>query len=378
MPFEDWSAMSQKREFVRLALADGANVSQLCRRFGIGRTSAYKLLQRYREQGEAGLAERTRRPRSSPGRTPAALESVALDLRAEHPAWGGRKIARVLSRRGVGELSPSTVTGILRRNGIELGALGGGAKPFIRFEHATPNALWQMDFKGHVAMRSGSRVHPLTVLDDHSRFSLVLAACANETTPTVKAHLVSAFARYGLPWRIATDNGAPWGDGAGEGFTPLVVWLLEADVAVSHSAPYHPQTLGKDERFHRSLKAEVLSAPFADLTHAQEAFDRWRDLYNTERPHDALAGGVPIERFAPSPRDYSDAVMPFEYASDDTLRRVQQKGELSFKGRLVKVSKAFAGKIVALRPTRTDGIIDIFFRHQKIRTIDLHITSVYP
>lgn len=377
MPFEDQSAMSQKREFVGLALAEGANVSQLCRRFGIGRTSGYKLLHRYRTEGEAGLAEHSRRPRTSPARTPAELEAAVLEVRGEHPAWGGRKIAQVLSRRGQGELAPSTVTSILRRNGIELGGLGGGAKPFIRFEHAAPNELWQMDFKGHVALRSG-RVHPLTVLDDHSRYSLVLAACADETTHTVKAQLISAFGRYGLPWRIATDNGAPWGDGAGEGFTPLVVWLIETGVAVSHSRPYHPQTLGKDERFHRSMKAEVLSTPFVDLAQAQQAFDRWRELYNTERPHDALAGGVPIERFTPSSRDYSDIVTPFEYASDDIIRRVHQKGRLSFKGRILKVSKAFTGKAVALRPTGTEGLFDIFFRHQKIRTVDLHTAGVYP
>lgn len=378
MPFEDWSAMSQKHEFVRLALAEGANVSQLCRRFGIGRTSGYKLLHRYQLEGPGGLAERSRRPRASPGRTPAELEAAALAVRAAHPAWGGRKIARVLSRSGRGDLAPSTVTAILRRNGIELGALGGGAKPFIRFEHAAPNDLWQMDFKGHVALRSG-RVHPLTVLDDHSRYSLVLAACADQTTNTVKAHLVGAFGRYGLPWRIATDNGAPWGDGAtAGGYTPLVVWLLETGIAVSHSRPYHPQTLGKDERFHRSMKAEVLSTPLIDLAQAQQVFDRWRDLYNTERPHDALAGGVPSERFIPSPRDYSDIVTPFEYAGDDTIRRVQHSGILSFKGRALRIAKAFAGKTVALRPTSTDGVFDVFFRHHKVRTIDLNNTAVYP
>jgi transposase InsO family protein len=377
MPFEDWSAMSQKREFVGLALAEGANMSALCRRFGIGRTSGYKLLQRYRVEGEAGLAERSRRPAASPLRTAPELEAAVLAVRAEHPAWGGRKIAGVLARRGRGELAPSTVTAILRRNGIELGAEGGGARPFIRFEHAAPNDLWQMDFKGHVGLRSG-RVHPLTVLDDHSRYSLVLAACADQTTSTVKAHLVTAFGRYGLPWRIATDNGAPWGDGAtAEGYTPLVVWLLEAGVAVSHSRPYHPQTLGKDERFHRSMKAEILSTPLIDLAQAQQAFDRWRRLYNTERPHDGLAGGVPIERFTPSPRDYSDIVTPFEYASDDTIRRVHG-GVLNFRGRRLRVPKAFAGKTVALRPTRIDGVFELFFRHHKIRTIDLHSTQVYP
>src|SRR5699024_3964561 len=123
-----------------------------------------------------------------------------------------------------------------------------------------PNALWQMDFKGHFALQSGGRCHPLTVLDDHSRFNVVLAACANERTETVKAHLTTAFRRYGLPARMSMDNGAPWGQDFEHTLTPLVVWLLRLGVAVSHSRPYHPQTQGKDERFHKTLKAELLSA----------------------------------------------------------------------------------------------------------------------
>ncbi|WP_192365032.1 integrase core domain-containing protein, partial [Mesorhizobium mediterraneum] len=187
-------------------------------------------------------------------------------------------------------------------------ALGGGAQPFIRFEHEAPNDLWQMDFKGHVALHGG-RLHPLTVLDDHSRFSIALSACADQTTATVKARLIAAFRRYGLPWRIATDNGPPWGDGGRNNFTLLTVWLIEAGVAVSHSRPCHPQTLGKDERFHRSLKAEALQGPpFADLAKAQDAFDRWRHVYNTVRPHDALGGAVPLDRYRVSQRQYREIV----------------------------------------------------------------------
>lgn len=188
--------MSQKEEFVRLALAPGANVSSLCRRFGIGRTCGHKLIARFRANGESGLVECSRRPKLSPRRSLPALEAAVLSLRQECPAWGGRKIAGVLKREGGGTIAPSTVTGILRRNGVELGAQGGGTQPFIRFEHEAPNDLWQMDFKGHVALRQG-RLHPLTVLDDHSRFSLVLEACPDQTTETVKTRLIAAFQRYG-------------------------------------------------------------------------------------------------------------------------------------------------------------------------------------
>jgi transposase InsO family protein len=371
MAFRDKSAMRQKLEFIKLATKEGANVSALCRRFEIGRTCGHKLIRRYRDEGKAGLAERSRRPHSSPARSADAVEAAALLLRAENPTWGGRKIAWVLERDGIGQPAPSTVTGMLRRNGVELGAHGGGARPFIRFEHEAPNDLWQMDFKGHVALRAG-RLHPLTVLDDHSRFSVVLAACADERTETVRTRLTTAFRRYGLPFRIATDNGPPWGDGGRNDFTLLGVWLIEIGIAVSHSRPCHPQTLGKDERFHRTLKTDKLQGPpFDSLEAAQHAFDSWRHVYNAVRPHDSLDGAVPLDRYRPSPREFKDLVEPFEYAPGDHLRKIQQKGMTSLFGRPVKICKAFAGKLVAFRPTEKDGVFDAFFRHQKIETLDL-------
>ena len=372
MPFKERSAMSQKLEFVTLASREGADKSALCARFGIGRTCGYKLIGRFREEGPTGLAERSRRPRQCPAKCSSGTEAAVLKLRALHPAWGGRKIAKVLERRGCEAPAPSTVTGILRRNGVALGSHGGGAQPFRRFEHASPNDLWQMDFKGHVAMRAG-RLHPLTVLDDHSRFSIVLGACADERTETVKTHLIRAFRRYGLPGRMAVDNGAPWGDSGLNPFTVLTVWLIEAGIAIGHSRPYHPQTLGKDERFHRSLKAEALSGPpFETLVKAQAQLDRWRDVYNGERPHEALGMATPLERYRASQRSYAETVRPFDYAPGDIVRRVQQEGEVSLLGHSVRVAKAFRAKRIAFRPTQADGIYEAFFHHQKIQTIDLN------
>jgi len=371
VPFTGVSAMDRKREFVRLALVEGANRRELCRRFGVSTTLGYRLLARYRAEGEAGLAEHSRRPGSSPGRMPAEVEAAVLAVRAGHPAWGGRKIAAVLRRQGLAAPSPSTVTDILRRHGVELGAFGGGETAFIRFEHEAPNDLWQMDFKGHVPLRSG-RLHPLTVLDDHSRFCLVLAACADQRTQTVKTCLTEAFRRYGLPWRMTMDNGAPWGSSPGDPYTPLGLWLMEQDVRIGHSRPYHPQTQGKDERFHRTLKAEALAGPpFEDLVQAARNFERWRDVYNTERPHEAIGLITPIERYAASPRPYRETVESFAYGPDDQLRRVPPHGRISFKNRLWRVPKAFNGKLVALRPTPQDGVYDIVFRTSHLKTIDL-------
>ncbi|WFU80060.1 IS481 family transposase [Bradyrhizobium sp. CIAT3101] len=372
MPFHEVSRMDARSEFVVLASDEGANVRQLCRRFGISPTTGYKWLERWRAAGMSGLQEQSRRPQTSPARSAAAIEEAVLALRAEHPAWGGRKIARRLKDLGQEAVpSPSTVTAILKRHGVELGKFGGGSPTFTRFERSRSNELWQMDFKGHVAMHTG-RLHPLTVLDDHSRFSVTLAACADQQTETVRQHLIAAFRRYGLPERMITDNGSPWGDGPGSPFTPLGVWLIEHGVKISHSRPYHPQTMGKDERFHRSLKAEVLSAPaFADIAAAQRAFERWRTVYNTQRPHEALQLAVPASRYQPSPRDYVETIAPFEYAPNDAVRRVQQSGHVSFRGRNLKVPKAFRGKDIAFRPTMEDGVFDVLFRTQTIATADI-------
>jgi transposase InsO family protein len=336
-------------------------------------------LERWRTAGLMGLEEQSRRPQNSPARSAAVTEQAVLSVRAEHPAWGGRKIARRLKDLGQqGVPAPSTVTAILKRHGVELGAHGGGQSAFIRFERARPNELWQMDFKGHVALHAG-RLHPLTVLDDHSRFSVVLAACADERTETVQQQLIIAFRRYGLPERMITDNGSPWGEGPGGSFTPLGVWLIEHGIQISHSRPYHPQTMGKDERFHRSLKAEVLSGPpFANLAAAERALERWRNVYNTQRPHEAIELAVPASRYQPSPRDYVETIAPFEYASADIVRRVQQGGHISLFGRTIKVPKAFRGKAIAFRPTTQDGVFDIVFRTQMIATIDIRPLDARP
>jgi hypothetical protein len=187
---------------------------------------------------------------------------------------------------------------------------------------------------------------------------------------------MAAFRRYGLPQRMAFDNGPPWGDGGRSNFTRLTVWLIEHGIAVSHSRPCHPQTLGKEKRFHRSLKAEAMAGPaFDNLESAQKAFDAWRQIYNAERPHDGLEGGVPLDRYRPSMRSFSQAVEPFEYPSGDLVRRVQKEGRVALAGRIIRLSKAFGAKTIAFRPTNKDGLFEAFFRHQKIETVDLNRTT---
>ena len=351
----------------------GSNRRELCRRFGISPSVGYKWLGRYRVEGAAGLSDRSRRPTRSPNQTSKDLEAQVLAVRAEHPKWGGRKIRRVLQDDGVAEApSASTITDILRRHGRLDGPGAGEVRHWTRFEHAEPNDLWQMDFKGHFAMREG-RCHPLTVLDDHSRYSLTIGACDNERTATVQAHLTRLFERHGLPRRILTDNGSPWGTaGSSERHTVLTVWLMDLGMEVTHGRPYHPQTQGKDERFHRTLKGEVLDGRiFETLAEAQKAFDAWRHVYNTRRPHEALGLQTPAARYRPSPRSMPGRIVPPEYEPQAHVRKVRGNGAVSFKGRNLGTCKAFAGRYVALRATETDGVFDLCYRHHQLAQIDL-------
>lgn len=365
-----------RREFVEQASVEGANISELCRRFGVSRKAGYKWWARYREQGVAGLSDESRRPSSSPGRTSAEMEERVVELRRAHPAWGGRKLRRRLLDQGVaGVPAASTITEILRRREL-LGGVGSSAPATGRFERERPNELWQMDFKGHFELGGGGRCHPLTVLDDHSRYALVLEACGNEQGETVRERLTSAFRRYGLPEKMLMDNGSPWGNTVESPWTPLTVWLLKLGVSVGHGRPYHPQTQGKEERFHRTLRAEVLQGRvFADLGESQRKFDAWREVYNFERPHEALELGVPGSRYRPIARSYPERLAEVEQSPGDALRKVQRGGAISFRGGTWFVSKAFAGERVGVRPTTVDGVWEVWFGRQSLGLMDVRMKA---
>jgi transposase InsO family protein len=370
MPWREVSIMDQRREFVRLAMQEGTNRRELCRRFGIHPDTGYKWLGRWTADEE--LADRSRRPHSSPTQTDRTTEERILTVRDAHPAWGARKIARCLKREGVKAPACSTVHEILRRHD-RIVPPPGGAAASQRFEMPAPNLLWQMDFKGWMPLGNGGRCHPLTVLDDHSRYDLCLEACANEQGGTVQDRLQLTFRRYGLPEAFFVDNGTPWGDSSGQRWTRLGVWLLKLGIAVLHSRPYHPQSRGKNERFHRTLQAEVFALKrFRDLGEVQRAFDAWRTTYNLERPHEALDQDVPASRYRPSTRSMPDRLPQIEYDDNEIVRRVgTTKAYISFKGRPWKLPQAFYGERVAIRPLSADGQYGIFFGSHHIANIDL-------
>jgi transposase InsO family protein len=367
MPWSQYTVMDQREELVRFAKLPGANISELCRRFGISRKTAYKWLDR------DSFEDRSRRPLNSPQCTDAKLQEQVLQVRDKHPAWGARKIAHVLLRDKQITLAPSTVNSVLRRHGRISDHASAAATPWKRFEHDESNALWQMDFKGHFATAT-ERCHPLTVLDDHSRFNIVLQALGNERRESVQPALQAAFERYGLPQRINTDNGVPWGTPAEPGgLTGLAAWLIRLGVQLSYSRPMHPQTNGKDERFHRTMKAEVLSTrEFRDIDEAQRHLAHWRHVYNFERPHEALGMQTPSSRYEPSRRAMPKELPPIEYAEGDLVRKVQKNGWIFLHGHEIRLSKALIGHPVACRPLDDrDGDFAVFFCHHKVAEISL-------
>jgi len=360
--------MSLREEFVTAAAEESANVSALCRAYSISRKTGYKWLQRYRKYGAAGLRDQSRRPCHSPTQTAGAVADVIVALRDANPAWGARKLKRRLEDMGKTDLpAVSTITEILRRRGKLDPAESRKHQPYQRFEREAPNELLQMDFKGDFALTAGGRCYPLTVLDDHSRFLLGLYTCSNMRFKTVQQALTQIFERYGLPDGMLMDNGEPWKGGPRAPYSQTTVWLMRLGMYVSHGRYYHPQTQGKDERLHRTLGAELLHGrSFADLSECQTLCDAWRDKYNHERPHEALGLDTPAKHYQPSLRPFPEVLPEISYPSTAQVRKVDSSGKFSFRNQSFKLSTAFVGQRIELRPTADPDRFHIHFMTRKI------------
>lgn len=372
MPWNEVTKMSLKLEFVRFAKENCEPFNTLCKRFKISRKTGYKLLQRYHLEGEAGLKERSRKPLSSPDKCPATIEQKIVKLRKKKPSWGGRKIKAYLFAQGEKNIpATSTITDILHRNSLII-KKDIPEKLCERFEHAQPNDLWQVDFKGHFAMHR-SRCYPLTVLDDHSRYCIGIKACLGENSKIVTKHFEGIFEEHGLPYRMNFDNGSPWANVTTKyyRFTEFTLWLIRLGIEVSFSRIRRPQTNGKLERFHRTLKSELLQYKyFRDIKDAQKHFDSWRTEYNFDRPHEGINLNVPFSRYKFSERKYEMKLPEIEYRDGDIIRNVDEGGRISYMNKKIMIGRAFRYLPVALR-TNNEVEYSIHFCHLKLFTIDL-------
>jgi transposase InsO family protein len=372
MSWQEKDKVMLRKEFVLQGIQEGANISELYRRYNISRKTGYKWIKRYKEG--RGLEDQSQKPHHIPKKTESKMVEGILGVRQDHPCWGARKIKAVLSRRGEEEVpAKSTIHKILKSHG-SIHPDQAINHHYTRFEHEAPNHLWQMDFKGHFSYEKG-RCHPLTVLDDHSRFSLVLKACEDEKGSTVKEALIEAFQTYGLPQRINVDNGNPWGSLFEYArYTTLSVWMIRLGIQVSYSRPYHPQTNGKDERFHRTLKEELLkNRYFKNQEEIQRALDEWRRIYNCERPHEGIGMKVPAERYQVSYRGYPKVLPEVSYSGDYKVRKGDQRGRISFEGRQIFVGMPFVGEMIGVREKGHSSFIECYYAHQKLGEIDLSL-----
>lgn len=375
MPWKELTIMSQRALFTQKLGEPGVNMSLLCREFGISRVTGYKWKGRAESASQPHYKDISRAPHRSPTKTPEPIEHLVLSIRDTHTTWGGKKIRRHLENQGYTEMpSSKTINRILKRYGRITEEESLKHTAWKRFEHEHPNDLWQMDFKGEFKLTNGEWCYPLTVIDDHSRFLLLLEACSNQRGETVQAALTKLFKLYGLPKRMTMDNGPPWGYSGSQQHTWLCAWLMRLGIQVSHSRPGHPQTQGKLERLHRTLKAELLSRySFDDMNEAQAGFNYWKGIYNEVRPHDALNLDLPVSRYLASTNEFPEPIPDIQYEKNSLIRKVQKDGMISYQGKQYLIGTPFYSYPVKLEVNEEEEqLMNIYFCKQKILILDLN------
>jgi transposase InsO family protein len=362
-----WKTMEvheQRVRFVVAATQKAQPFSALCAEYEISRPTGYLWLERYRELGVHGVAEHSRKPHRSPRRTDAALEQQVVLMRRRYPDWGARKLQVLLSREGVA-LPRNTIHRILMRHDL-VHEENRRTPALQRFEREKPNELWQMDFKGPRGWPQP--MGPLSVLDDHSRYLIALAANGSTQAEPVREQLEEAFQRCGVPEGMLMDHGTPWWSmNAPSGRTKLSLWLMRQGIRLQWSGFGHPQTQGKVERFHGSLQ-RALERRGLPPQKTQDWLDDYRWEHNHVRPHEALGMQTPAMRWHPSPRRYDPHPARWEYPKGAWVRKVDSEGKLKIKGQQWNISKSLSGEWVQIVPVEQRLLV--FYCQTLVRELD--------
>ena len=363
MPWRFKTVEDVRKEFA-LAAQNCSNFSALCREYGITRKTGYKWVDRFL-CGET-LADRSRRPLASPTRTDSEIEEKILELRKDNCNWGAKTIHKVLQNQGViGLPCVKTVNNILNRYGQILPEESQKRIAYQQFEKSRCNEMWQTDFKGEFKTADGKYCYPLDILDDHSRFAIRIDA-SDSTINVVKRNFESAFLEYGVPDSILSDNGAQFA-GFKQGYTQFEKWLMCLDVLPIHGRIKHPQTQGKIERFHRSMKEELLNHKnFENADAANAALQEWRYKYNYIRPHEALGMKCPGEVYTPSSRAYREEISRWEYGGQYHVLKVNSWGYVRFHRFQVYLSETMIDEYVEFRPSPDGESFYACFRNFRI------------
>ena len=367
------NATEQRRNFVRDYESGQWSMSELCERYGITRPAGYKWVERIRAEGEAGLVERSRAPNGCPHRTPVAMEQRILALRTRY-GWGAKKLLQVLEKQRPDVAWParSTVNAILERNGKlrkNRRRRKWGHPGAVRLETTGPNQVWPADFKGQFKTRDGCYCYPLTVTDHYSRKLLVCRGLPSVRTEGAKPVFRRLFREAGLPEAIRTDNGAPFASTGIHGLCELNVWWMQLGIVHQRIRPSNPQENGQHERMHKDLKREATRPPASNLRGQQRKFDRFRRVYNEERPHDGIDGDFPCERWQPSPRPYPEQIQLPEYPAHLEVRRVSAAGTFRLRAKQPFLSNALADQYIGLEEVG-DGLWNIVYYRTLLGRID--------
>ena len=364
MPWETKTVMEQREQFVNEVMARKSTVTALCLKYGISRKTGYKWLKRAAEG--LPLCDQSRRPNRQPSKTAEEIEAKIVEIRLSCRAWGGRKIRSVLEADGVEGLpSDKTCSNIIKRNGLVDPEESAKHTACQRFEKEYCNEMWQTDFKGDFLLGNGVRCYPLTVLDDHARYSLRIEP--KDSATDVKSSFIAVFREYGLPNSVLSDNGSQFA-GAHRGLSTFERFLMDLDILPIHGRPFHPQTQGKIERFHRTFKQEALQTIPSNMTEAAVRFENWRRLYNEIRPHHALGMKTPASVYLPSTREYYEP-KPYVYDEGAKLFKVNNWGYLRFGSLRLFLSESMADTRVEVRFAE-DEKIWIIYRNYIIATVD--------
>lgn len=365
MPWKETTPKMDRARFLALHTEGLYSMTELCARFGISRKTGYKWLARFETHSWEGLADQSRRPHASPRHTTPAVEAALVQLRQRRPHWGPKKLVAYLARTqpDLALPAPSTVGAILKRHGLVVD------RPHRRkpthpgrsyVAAAEPNAVWQADFKGEFRLGNGQYCYPLTVSDAYSRFLLACVSRTSTATEGAQPVFQRLFAEYGLPQAIRTDNGAPFATPALGGLSRLSVWWIKLGIEHQRIEPGHPEQNGRHERMHRTLKAESTRPPAADEAGQQARFDTFREQFNRERPHEALAHDTPSSHYLPATRALPPRLPAPEYAGHLEIRRVGASGAIRWGGRSLFLSQVLIGEDVGLEEI-DEGIWSVYF-----------------
>lgn len=374
--------MDQRRKFIEEYEGGLVTMAELCRSHEISRETGYKWVKRYQQFGCEGLEDLSRAPRRHPNQTAPELEERILDLRRRHPRWGPGKLQGYLCEKYSKKKWPvaSTIGELLKREGLIIPRkkrrkIPAYTQPFADAQE--PNRVWCMDFKGWFRTRDGERIDPFTLSDACSRYLLRCQAVEKTNTEQVRGILEAAFREYGLPTRIRSDNGAPFASRAIAGISPLAVYLMKLGIVPERIRAGHPEQNGRHERMHRTLKEETACPPAANRRTQQKAFNRFREEYNEERPHEALGQKTPASCYQSSPRSYPARIREPEYGSALQVRRVNLRGGFSWKQESVFLTEALIGEPVGLEPV-DERYFTVYFAEFPLGRFDSHRFQVKP